>query len=81
MSLANMREHGGRFVEATCEACKHEAAINVDTLPAGLYVPDVALRLRCSACGSKQITTRPDWTRHQAYGRGGYTTARNPRSL
>jgi hypothetical protein len=32
MSLANMREHGVRSVEATCEACKHEAAISVDNL-------------------------------------------------
>ena len=77
MSLANMREHGLRSVEATCEACKHEAAISVDILAGEIYVPDVALRLRCSACGSKQITTRPDWTAIKPYGRGGYTTARN----
>jgi hypothetical protein len=51
MPLSNMREHGVRFVEATCEACKHEAVINVDTLSGDLYVPDVALGLRCSACG------------------------------
>jgi hypothetical protein len=68
MSIANMREHGVRSV------------ISVDNFSGEIYVPDVALRLRCSACGSKQITTRPDWTRHQAYGRGGYTTARNPGS-
>ncbi len=80
MSLGNMGEHGVRSVEATCEACKHEASISVDNLPGDAYVPDVALRLRCSACGSKQITTRSDWTRHQAYRRGGYTTARNPGS-
>jgi hypothetical protein len=79
MSLANMREHGVRSVEATCEACKHEASVSVDNLPGDIYVPDVALRLRCSACGSKKIT-RPDWTHHQAHGRSGYTTARNPGS-
>jgi hypothetical protein len=56
MSLFNMREHGVRSVEATCENCKHEAIINVDSLPDDIYVPDVALRLRCSACGSKKIT-------------------------
>jgi hypothetical protein len=79
MPLSNMRQHGVRCVEATCEGCKHEA-INVDSLPDDLYVPDVALRLRCSACGSKKITTRPDWSQHKAHGRGGYTTARNPGS-
>jgi hypothetical protein len=26
------------------------------------YVPDIALRLRCSACGGKRIETYPDWT-------------------
>ncbi len=57
MPLSNMREHGVRSVEATCEDCKHEAIINVDSLPDGLYVPDVALRLRCSACGS--LTSTP----------------------
>src|SRR5688500_3126736 len=80
MSLANMREHGVRSVEATCEDCKHDAVVNVDSLPGDLYVPDVALRLRCSACGSRKITTHPDWTHHKAKGRSGYTTARNPGS-
>ena len=72
--------HGVRSVEATGERCKHEAVVNVHSLPDKVYVPDVALRLRCSACGSKNITTRPDWTHHAAHGRGGYTTARNPGS-
>ena len=80
MPLANMRVHGIRSLEATCEDCKHEATVNVDSLPGDLFVPDVALRLRCSACGSKKITTRPDWTHHKAHGRGGYTTSRNPGS-
>jgi hypothetical protein len=30
-------------------------------MPDDLPVPDVALRLRCSACGSKRIFTRPNW--------------------
>jgi hypothetical protein len=76
MPLSNMRQHGVRSVEATCEGCKHEAVINVDSLPDDLYVPDVALRLRCSACGSKKIATRPDWSQHRAHGRGCSTTAR-----
>jgi hypothetical protein len=80
MTLRNMREHGVRAVDATCEQCHHEAVVNVDSLLDDVYVPDVALKLRCSACGSKKIAVRPDWTHHQAYGRGGYTTARNPGS-
>jgi hypothetical protein len=28
------------------------------------YVPDIALRLRCTACGGKRITTYLDWMGH-----------------
>ena len=55
MDLANMRANGVRSVEARCEACGHETVVNCDELPADLPVPDVVLRLRCSACGSKRI--------------------------
>ena len=72
MTLGNMREHRVRAVEATCETCKHEAVINVDALPDELYVPDVALKLRCSSCGSRKIVVVR--TGHGAtilgYGRG-----------
>jgi hypothetical protein len=59
---ANMRQNGVRSVEAICETCQHEAVVNRDAMPASLPVPDVALWLKYSACGSKQITTRPNWT-------------------
>jgi len=65
MPLANMREHGVRSVEAECRDCKREAVVNVDSLPEALPVPDVALRLRCSACGSKHTVTRPNWREHK----------------
>jgi hypothetical protein len=64
MSLANMREHGVRSVDAWCEDCNHEALVNVDSLPDDFPVPDVALRLRCSVCHSKRIGTRPNWREH-----------------
>jgi hypothetical protein len=63
MPLANMREQGVRSVDATCEDCRREATVNVDSLPDETPVPDVALRLRCSACGSKRIVTRPNEVR------------------
>ena len=56
-----MRTNGVKGVIAECEACHHEARVSCDALPAELPVPDVALRLRCSACGSKRVTARPDW--------------------
>jgi len=65
MPLTNMREHGVRSVEAECRDCKREAVVNVDSLLEALPVPDVALRLRCSACGSKHIVTRPNWREHK----------------
>jgi hypothetical protein len=63
MTLANMREHGVRSVEASCLeiGCGHEASLNVDYLPDDLPILNIALRLRCSACGSRNVKTIPDW--------------------
>ena len=63
MSLRNMREHGVRSVLAICQeaSCGHAGSINVDNLPDSFPVPDVALRLRCSMCGSRNVKTQPDW--------------------
>ena len=69
MSLGNMRAQGVRSVWAECESCRHEA-VNVDRFADAVYVPDVALDLRCSKCRSKRITTRPNWTERKAPGTG-----------
>jgi hypothetical protein len=63
MSLGNMREHGVRSVLAICQetSCGHSGPINVDHLPDDFLVPDVSLRLRCSACGTRNVKTQPDW--------------------
>jgi hypothetical protein len=60
MSLGNMREHGVRSVLALCReaSCDHSSSINVDSLPDDFPVPDVSLRLRCSACGSRNVKTQ-----------------------
>ena len=70
MTLANMRENGVGSIQATCEACTHEATVDVSGLPEDVFVPDVALRLRCSGCGSKHVVTRPNWREHEAAGTG-----------
>src|SRR5215216_3061190 len=75
MDLANMREHGVRSVAAHCQEvnCGHSGSVKVDGLPDHVPVPDVALRLRCSACGSRNIKTIPDWHEGQwarEYGKG-----------
>ena len=73
MTLANMRSLGVRSVEAICgEAlCGHSGQIDVSALPDDTPVPDIALRLRCSRCGSKAVSTRPTWTEYQASGTAG----------
>jgi len=67
MDLGNMREHGVRSVVAECHEirCGHSGSVNVDHLPDDVPVPDVALRLRCSACGSRNVKTIPDWREGQ----------------
>jgi hypothetical protein len=51
-------ERGCRTLEAVCDDCRHEAVIDISDLPLDLPCPDVALRLRCSACGFKRIRVR-----------------------
>ena len=57
------RQNGVRSVTATCEACNHQADVNVDPLPESVTVPKAGKRLRCSSCGGKTISTRPAWRR------------------
>ena len=70
MSLGNMRALGVRSVLAECGKCRHEAVVSANGLPDAVYVPNVALKLRCSKCGSKRITTRLNWLEHKAPGTG-----------
>ncbi|TXN62982.1 hypothetical protein FV232_24270 [Methylobacterium sp. WL30] len=54
--------NGARGLLVFCE-CGHSGAMPFDGLPDDFPVPDVALRLVCSACGRKdRISTRPDFT-------------------
>jgi hypothetical protein len=55
-TIADIRALGVRSVEATCQKCGHEA-IDVADAPDDLPAPDVALRLRCSSCGSRDART------------------------
>lgn len=61
MDLANMRKNGVRSIYAWCMDCRHDATVNVDHLPGHLAVPAMAKRMKCSACGSRNISVRPDW--------------------
>ena len=68
MTLANMHANGIRAVTATCQACGHQADVNIDTLPETLTVPEAGQRLRCSHCGGKTISTRPAWHTNRRQG-------------
>ena len=59
MTLGNMREHGVGSVAAHCQElrCGRSGSVNVDHLLDELPVPDLALHLRCSACGSRNVKT------------------------
>ena len=70
-TIANSKANGARGILMLCR-CGHEAAMPFDGLADTTFVPDVALRLRCSACGAgpKDIETRPDFTGRAAAGTG-----------
>ncbi len=72
-TIANSRQNGARGILVLCK-CGREAALPFDGMGDTDFVPDVALRLRCSACGAgpKDIETRPDFTgrRFDGTGRG-----------
>src|SRR5215208_8068471 len=57
-TIGNHLKQGLRTVAASCADCQHEAVVDVTVFPADYPVPDVALKLRCSSCGSKQTRVR-----------------------
>lgn len=62
MDLANMRENGVRSLLVECRSCRRTVSVVADMLPDEVPVPEAGRRFRCSACGSREITTRPDWS-------------------
>jgi hypothetical protein len=55
----------GVAVFCWCNRCGHNAELATETLIARLGpdfpVPDAGARLRCTACGGKDVATRPAW--------------------
>lgn len=53
-------------VEVWCNRCNRHGRLDTLALIARLgpdaAVPEVARRCRCSACGSRDVHTRPDWS-------------------
>lgn len=55
--------------------CHHSAVIATDRFPADLPFPDLALRLRCSVCGSRDVGVMMDMAVHYARCRSGFGPA------
>lgn len=62
MTIADMRENGVRSLWVECKACRREVSVVADMIPSDVEVPKAGRFFRCSACGSKDILTRPDWS-------------------
>jgi hypothetical protein len=60
MDLANMRSLGVRSVQLFC-SCDHWAIANVDHMAEVVKVPNVRLSFRCSHCGRRPASSRPNW--------------------
>lgn len=52
----------GRLMCTYCRDCYRERDLDPSTipLPGSFPVPDVGKRMRCTGCGSKAITTKPE---------------------
>jgi hypothetical protein len=66
-TLADLAADPGELV-ASCQNCHHDAVLPVAPVLARYGpttpFPDVRGRFRCSACGSRQVDVRPNWSRH-----------------
>lgn len=56
-TVAKQLAAGFKTVMAHCHAnrCHHSAVVPLADWPSETFIPDMALRLRCSKCGSKEI--------------------------
>ena len=75
MTLRNMRENGPRAVTARCEACGHQADVNVDAPPESVHVPDAGLSplqplRRQARLNQARMAYRPPPRRPTTSGRG-----------
>jgi Zn finger protein HypA/HybF involved in hydrogenase expression len=66
-TLTDLAAAPGELI-ASCQNCHHNATLPVDPVLARYGpttpFPEVKARFRCSACGSRQVDVRPNWSRH-----------------
>lgn len=65
-TVGTERANGVAQVEIWCGECHHHAEVSTVGMPPDLAIPDICLRYRCSACGSRNLTSRPSVMQHYA---------------
>ncbi len=63
-TVGSERAAGVYQVEIWCGDCHHHAEVSTDGMPAQTPIPDICLRYRCSACGGRNLTSRPGVLEH-----------------
>jgi len=61
-------------IHAFC-ACGHQAPIDTTRLPASLTIDILRARLRCGACGGREVSIRIIWTAAGGFHHSGAVTA------
>ncbi|MBX9589621.1 MAG: hypothetical protein K2X43_09965 [Hyphomonadaceae bacterium] len=61
-TIGQLRQEGDTTAAVYCHArgCHQSATISTDRFPADLPFPDIGLRLRCSVCGSREVSVMRD---------------------
>lgn len=70
-TLQYLAEHSGlTHIEAFCNApgCGHNGKIPIASLDPSKTLDELRGKLRCRACGSKNVHPMPDWTGRDAPG-------------
>lgn len=65
-TVGSERAAGVHQVEIWCGDCHHHAEVSTNGMPAQTPIPDICLRYKCSACGSRNLTSRPGVLAHYA---------------
>lgn len=65
-TIGSLRARGETTAAVTCHGCQRHVVISTDRFPTDLPFPDIALRLRCSACGSRDVSVMLDMQAHYA---------------
>ncbi|WP_245447503.1 hypothetical protein [Methylobacterium sp. 17Sr1-1] len=66
-TVGDARAEGETTAAVTCHSCRRHVIITTDRFPAWLPFPDIALRLRCSGCGSRDVSVMKDIQAHYAH--------------